>query len=438
MGSDWSKVKNCCQTTTGEAWAYPTEDVSDTERCATYSESEGGDTKPIHDVPVVTVTPGEPIPGETKATQKNLSPVAKGDPTRRQSSVDSFQRLATADDLYDMEKLDSVASSNPGTDFNKLATRDLILPGIVLNSTNSVNEMLNLVEELRSQEEPDRRPKLQGSVSDSRSASIYLIHEEDLPASIRESDQEKSADNTHVSPPQNNDRPRTLSWENAVASKPPIVKRKFVSDSAMSASAQREIMEQEHDVLKQQVESFREGPEHTHTPEQSPPSSMDSEHAADLLAEVPETPGYGRRIRSTPIKIRIDSYDSDNMLEKDRKHQFEILKHRQEVEYWKSQKHKADMQMEKMSRMLAKLQARVDAISPDTKHLNGGGRDRRARRHVEDFDYSRSPDRSSSPNHHTPRKKRRNKKKRKERRFNQEDPEAKNGSRIPHKKRMPN
>ena len=86
--------------------------------------------------------------------------------------------------------------------------------------------MLDLVEELRSQEEPDRRPKLQGSVSDSRSASIYLIHEEDLPASIRESDQEKSADNTHVSPPQTNARPRTLSWENAVASKPPIVKRK--------------------------------------------------------------------------------------------------------------------------------------------------------------------------------------------------------------------
>ena len=107
---------------------YPTEDVSDTERCATYSESEGGDTRPVHGLPVVTVTPGEPLPGETKVTQKNLSPVAKADPARRQNSVDSFQRLATADDLYDMDKLDSVASSNPGTDFNKLATRDLILP----------------------------------------------------------------------------------------------------------------------------------------------------------------------------------------------------------------------------------------------------------------------------------------------------------------------
>jgi len=438
MGTDWSKVKNCCQTTNGEAWNYPTEDVSDTERCATYSESEGGDTRPVHGLPVVTVTPGEPLPGETKVTQKNLSPVAKADPARRQNSVDSFQRLATADDLYDMDKLDSVASSNPGTDFNKLATRDLILPGIVLNSTNSVNEMLSLVEELRSQEEPDGRPKSQGSVSDSRSASIYLIHEEDLPASIRESDQEKSPDSTHVSPPQNNARHRTLSWENAVAPNSPIVKRKFVSDSAMSDSAQREIMEQEHDALKQQVDSFREGPEPSHTPEESPPSSMNSENAADLLAEIPETPGYGRRIRSTPIKIRIDSYDSDNMLEKDRKHQFEILKHRQEVEYWKNQKHKADAQMEKMARMLAKLQARVDAISPDTKHINGGGRDRRVRRHVEDFDYSRSPDRSTSPNHQTPRKKRRNKKKRKERRFNEEGPQAKNGSRIPHKKRIPN
>lgn len=330
MGNDWGKVKNCCQTTAGEAWDFPTDDVSETERCASNfaGSVEGDETRTYvrrrrdsgrNDKPAVTVARDGPPDGGRRRKQQQFA-VHKRDPTQKisqklKSNTADFQKLKTSDEFFDMDKLDSVVSAM-SNDFQKFATKDLILP---------------------------------------------FIHDSDI--SEEESDREK----------------------------------------------------EEHEMLHKEVVAFREG----HDKCKSSPSTSESRQNQSVT-HVPHSNPHGRRIFSAPLRIRVDSYDSDSVSVKDRQHQFEVLKHKKEVEYWKNQKRKADMQMEHMAKMLTTLQARVDAISPETRNMQT----RKSRRHrvqklledhnsEDDFDYSRSHSRQHSPDRHHFKRKKKKKKKRK-------------------------
>jgi len=393
MGQDWGKVKNCCQTT-GEAWDFATDDVSETEKCAEF-HSEGEETRIARTFEEIKRGPeSKPGRGKSFVTRGRGANTGRGAPLSPE-----FATLKSSDEFCDMDKLDSVASSAPGTDFNKLATRDLILPGIVANSRESVKEMQLMVTQLRQFKSKMNLSHKKDPASPSRSNSIYFINEADLPSSVRNSRKPNSKQKSDFQ----------------------SEREKIIQDSDLPMQEALVQMNEEYKERCADVVSYRaEGHQNPQNRREGSTSS-DSELKDEHLPAIPSNnPVYDRRIKSAPpIKIRIDSYDSDNVADKEREYQFQLMKQRQEVEYWKKQKRKADVQMKKMSAMLVSLQARLDAISPETKGMKSRGQRNRAS--SDDFHYSRSHSRQRSPEatvRHFKRKKKR--KRRKEQRFTEE------------------